>query len=212
MLSKAGRYQEETEMADNTRSDAADVAARVGRHWGWLMTFGVVTLLAGVAILAWPGPTVLVLALLFGAQLVVAGVFRFGAALASDDLSGGTRVMYALLGVLSVIVGLYALRHVLISVVALALLLGIYWIVNGSIEIFAALSQPGMPGRGWAAFMGVLSVVAGLIALVFPAISLLALAVVLGVWLVVFGAMEMVSGFRLLRAAPKAHPRMAHAM
>jgi uncharacterized membrane protein HdeD (DUF308 family) len=199
-------------MVDNSRSEAAGVAARLGRHWGWLMAFGLVTLLAGVAILAWPGPTVLVLALLFGAQLVVAGVFRFGAALASDDLSGGTRVLYALLGVLSIIVGLYALRHVLISVVALALLLGIYWIVNGTIEIFAALSQPDIQGRGWIVFMGVLSIVAGLIALVFPAISLLALAVVLGVWLVVFGALEVLSAFRLLRAEPKSHPRMAHAM
>ena len=48
----------------------------------------------------------------------------------------------------------------LVTVVALALLPGIFWIVNGAIEIFAALSYREMSGRGWAAFMGVLSIIA----------------------------------------------------
>ncbi len=49
---------------------------------------------------------------------------------------------------LSFIVGLYALRHVLLTIAALALLLGIFWIVNGAVETFAALSHRGMQGRG----------------------------------------------------------------
>lgn len=188
--------------------DAADVVARAGRHWGWLMAFGVLTLLAGLAVLVWPGPTILVLALLFGIQLIVSGVFRFGAALASDDLTGGTRVLLALLGVLSFIIGLYALRHVLLTIVALALLLGIFWIVNGAIEIFAALAHRGMYGRGWAAFTGILSVVAGVITLVVPGITLLWLAIVLGAWLVVFGIMEITAALRLRRSAHRTDSRV----
>jgi uncharacterized membrane protein HdeD (DUF308 family) len=67
--------------------------------------------LAGLFVLAWPDRTIQVIAVLFGLQLVVAGIFRFVAALATDDESGGTRVLLALLGVLSFIVGLYALRN-----------------------------------------------------------------------------------------------------
>ncbi len=65
------------------RADAADVLAGVGRHWGWVLAFGIVTLLAGILALAWPGRTVVVLAVLFGVQLVVVGIFRFVAALAT---------------------------------------------------------------------------------------------------------------------------------
>jgi uncharacterized membrane protein HdeD (DUF308 family) len=179
------------------RRDTADMLAGVGRHWGWVLAFGIITLLAGLLTLAWPGRTIVVVAVLFGIQLVVAGVFRFVAALASDDESGATRVLLALLGVLSFIVGLYALRHLLLTIATLALLLGIFWIVNGAVEAFTALSHRGMQGRGWTMFMGLLSVVAGVVVLVYPGISLLTLAVVLGFWLLVYGIMEIVLAFRL---------------
>src|SRR3712207_5721556 len=115
LLPVVNGHWKEASMESQLRADAADVLAGVGRHWGWVLTFGIVTLLAGLLALAWPGRTVVVLAVLFGIQLVVAGIFRFVAALASDDESGGTRVLLALLGVLSFIVGLYALRHILVT-------------------------------------------------------------------------------------------------
>jgi uncharacterized membrane protein HdeD (DUF308 family) len=184
-------------MDSQPHGDAADVLAGVGRHWGWVLAFGIITLLAGLITLSWPGRTIVVLAVLFGVQLVVAGIFRFVAAFASDDESGATRVLLALLGVLSFIVGLYALRHILITIATLALLLGIFWIVNGTMEAFTALSHRAMRGRGWTVFMGMLSIVAGVVVLVYPSISVATLAVVLGFWLLVFGIMEIVLAFRL---------------
>jgi uncharacterized membrane protein HdeD (DUF308 family) len=171
--------------------------ARVGRAWGWVLAFGIITLLTGLAALVWPGRTLIVVAVLFGIQLIVMGIFRFVAAFASDDRSGGTRVLLALLGVLSLIIGLYAVRHVLITLLALALLLGIFWVVSGTVELFTALSHRGMQGRGWTAFMGILSIVSGIIVLAYPGISLLVLAVVLSIWLLVFGAMQVTLAFRI---------------
>jgi uncharacterized membrane protein HdeD (DUF308 family) len=175
--------------------------AQLGRHWGWVLSFGVITFLAGLLVLAWPGATLLVIAVLFGFQLVIAGIFRFVTAFAHDDASGGTRVLLALLGVLSVIIGLWALRHVLLTLIALVLLLGIFWVVNGTIELFTALSHRGMPERGWTAAMGVLGILAGLIVLVYPGVSLLTLSIVLGVWLLIYGVMEIVAAFRIRRVA-----------
>src|SRR3984957_17176484 len=139
------------------RGDAADVMATVGRHWGWILSFGVITLITGILVLIWPGRTLIVVAVLFGIQLIVTGIFRFVAAFASEDLTGGTRVLLAVLGVLSLIIGLYAVRHVLVTLLALALLFGIYWIVNGAVELFMGLSARGVPGRGWTVVMGVIS-------------------------------------------------------
>ena len=130
------------------RGDPADMVARVGRHWGWVLGFGIVTFVLGILALAWPGRTLIAVAVVFGAQLVVMGIFRFVSAFASADLTGGTRVLLALLGVLSLIIGLYAVRHILVTLLALALLLGIFWVVNGAIELFSALSHRGMQGRG----------------------------------------------------------------
>jgi uncharacterized membrane protein HdeD (DUF308 family) len=197
-------------MAQQLRGDAADMLAGIGRHWGWVLFFGIVTVLAGLFALVWPGRTLQVIAVLFGIQLVVAGIFRFVAALAVDEASGGTRVLLALLGVLSFIVGLYALRNVLVTIAALALLLGIFWIVNGAIETFTALSDRGMQGRGWTIFMGLLSIVAGVVVLVYPGISLTTLAIVLGFWLIVLGAMEIVAAFRI-RSVGQAAGRVATA-
>ncbi|HEV8164231.1 MAG TPA: HdeD family acid-resistance protein [Actinomycetota bacterium] len=197
-------------MDTELRTDAADMLAGVGRHWGWVLVFGIVTLLAGLLALVWPGRTVVVIAVLFGIQLVVAGIFRFVAAFAADDETGGTRVLLALLGVLSLIVGLYAVRHLQVTIAALALLLGIFWIVNGAVETFAALSHRGMQGRGWTIFMGLLSIAAGIVVLVYPAISLATLAIVLGFWLLVYGIMEIGLAFRL-RSAGQAATRVATA-
>jgi uncharacterized membrane protein HdeD (DUF308 family) len=185
-------------MTEGSRPDAADVLMRVGHHWGWLMAFGIVTVVAGVLVIAWPGHTLIVIAVLFGIQLIVAGIFRFVSAFAADSASGGTRVLYAVLGVLSLIVGLYAVRHALVTVLALALLLGIFWVINGAAELFMALSDRDMAGRGWTALMGVFSVFAGIIVLAYPGLSLLTLAIVLGIWLLVFGVMEITLAVRAL--------------
>jgi uncharacterized membrane protein HdeD (DUF308 family) len=186
-------------MALKTRADPADMLGQVGKHWGWALFFGVVTVAAGIATLVWPGKTLVVVAVIFGVQLIVAGIFRFVAAFAFDTLSGGTRVLMALLGALSLIIGLYALRHVLISILALALLLGIFWVVNGVTELFTALSHREMEGRGWTALMGGLSVVAGLILLSYPGISLVVLATIVAIWLLIFGLGEILLAFQLRR-------------
>jgi uncharacterized membrane protein HdeD (DUF308 family) len=198
-------------MAKGPQPDAADVLASIGRHWGWFMAFGVLTLLAGVAVLAWPGRTLIVIAVLFGIQLIVTGIFRFVAAFASDDLTGGTRVLLAVLGVLSLIIGLYAVRHVLVTLLALALLLGIFWIINGAVELFMALSQPEMGNRAWTGVMGVFSIFAGVVVLAYPGISLLVLTVVLSVWLLFYGIMEITLAFRLRSLGHRAGIHPVHA-
>jgi uncharacterized membrane protein HdeD (DUF308 family) len=49
--------------------------------------------------------------------------------------------------------------------------------------------------------VGVLSVLAGLVVLAYPGISLVTLALVLGVWLIIYGVMEIALAFRVRSAA-----------
>ncbi|HEX3308185.1 MAG TPA: HdeD family acid-resistance protein, partial [Streptosporangiaceae bacterium] len=176
-----------------------DQLGRIGRHWGWLLFFGILMVAAGVAAVAWPGPTVVVLAILFGIQIIVSGIFSFINAFAADE-SGGMRVWNVILGLLGIVIGLYAVRHIIVSVVALALLIGIYWVAYGIAQIYAAIAHRELPHRGWMGFTGALSVVAGIIVIAWPGPSLVTLAIVLGVWLIIYGVMEIALAFQVRSA------------
>ncbi len=184
--------------------DPLEMLTRIGRSWGWFAFFGAVSVVVGIIALVWPGQTLVVLAVVFGIQLIVSGVFRLIGALVLDDASGGARVLMAILGLLGLLVGLYALRHAVITLIALALVLGIYWIIDGVTELFAAIAHPGLPGRGWTAAAGVLGIIAGIIVLAWPGISLLALAIVLGIWLIIFGIGQLMTAFVIRRIGHEA--------
>lgn len=182
-----------------------DAVVRLGRSWGWFAFFGVVSLVAGILALVWPGHALIVLATVFGAWLVISGVFSLVAAIAYQD-SVGTRVFRAILGLLGLLVGLYALRHVLLTVVALGLVLGIYWIIAGITELFTAIERPGLPARMWVAIAGVLGILAGVAMLVWPGLSVTLLALLVGIWLLCYGVLYLViaaTTYRLSRLLPE---------
>jgi uncharacterized membrane protein HdeD (DUF308 family) len=173
----------------------------LGRAWLWILGFGVISVLVGLAALFWPGATLVAIAIVFAVQLVVAGVFRFVAAFAVPRETGWLRALQALLAILSLVVGVYLLGHIALSLLVLALLLGIYWIAQGTVELFVAIGHGELPGRVWMILSGVLSIVAGAILVVWPGISLFVLTLVLGIWLVVFGVMLIVRAFQARSAA-----------
>jgi uncharacterized membrane protein HdeD (DUF308 family) len=103
----------------------------------------------------------------------------------------------ALVAILSLVVSVYLLGHVGLTLLLLAILLGAYWIAQGAIELFVAMGHPEIRNRAWVVVSGLLSVVAGIIVAVFPGISLFTLTIVLGVWLVFFGAILIGRGWML---------------
>ena len=175
--------------------------ARVGRSRGWSVAFGVITLIAGILVLVWPGSSVLALAVLLGIWLLVAGVFRLVAAVALNAAQGSSRVLIALIGVLAILVGILCLARPFQTATALALLLGAFWIVAGVIEFFHGVAGDSTTGRGWAIAGGVLSVIAGIVVLAYPGASLIVLALLFGIWLIVLGAVTIAGG---LSTGPRA--------
>ena len=183
------------------RMDPQDIAGRVGGAWGWVLTFGIVTLLAGIVSVAWPGQTVLVVAVLFAVQILVDGVFNSVRAIGDSGESGGYRVLLMILGIFSVIVGVLALQNIVQTLAVLVLLLGAYWIVHGIIEAVVAIADRTTPHRGLQITTGVIGVIAGIAVLSYPISSIFPLAVILGIWLSVYGAMLIVLAFRLRKVA-----------
>ena len=185
------------------RMDPQDIAGRVGGAWGWILFFGIVTLLAGIVVMAWPGQTVLVVAVLFAVQILVDGVFNLVRAIADSGESGGFRVMLLVLGLFSMIVGVLALQNIVQTVAVLVLLLGAYWIVHGIIEAVVAIADRTAPHRGLQIIVGLIGIVAGIVVLSYPISSISTLAVILGIWLAVYGIMLTILAFRLRAATPE---------
>jgi len=174
----------------------------IGRAWSWILAFGVISILVGLIAILWPSATLAVIAIVFAVQLIVGAVFRFAGAFAIPLENGWLRALQAFLGILSFIVGIYLLGHVSLSLLVLALLLGFYWMVHGFTDLFLGVGHPELPARGWLILTGVLSVVAGGIVIVWPGVSLFTLTIVLGVWLIVFGAMAVIRALQMRSAVP----------
>jgi len=182
---------------------------RLGRAWPWILAFGIVSILVGVVAIFWPSATLVIIAIVFAVQLIVGGVFRFVGAFAIPGETGWLRALQAILAVLSFVVGVYLLGHVALSLLVLALVLGFYWMMHGVIELFVAIGHPELPGRVWMIVSGLLSVLAGVLLIVLPGLSLFALTLVLGVWLVLFGVMLALQAFHVRSATLPQRPRAA---
>ncbi|MGP0110407.1 MAG: HdeD family acid-resistance protein [Acidimicrobiales bacterium] len=178
-----------------------DILRLVGRSWGWVLFFGLVTLGIGVLVVLRPKDTIYFVAIVIGIWLFVAGLFRIVMAIADDEDSGGTRWLMAVLGLFSVIIGVFFLRRTEETVTTLAFLLGLFWIVGGIIEFFSAYSDHGSPARTWRIVMGVLAFAAGVVTLVVPHITLATLAVIMGIWLIIYGLLEIALSLQLRRLA-----------
>lgn len=171
-------------------------ASTAGRHWGLHLCNGVVMVLIGIAALVWPGASLLVVSWLFAITLLANGVVQLLRSIADTEAGGGRRVLFGLLAALSLLVGVLCLRSPLQTLAAIALLIGSWWIVSGVLTLIAAVSGATAGGRGWAAVLGVLSVIAGFVVLLQPKISLLALEVTLGVTLIVLGIVVVIDAMR----------------
>ncbi|MFI0481390.1 HdeD family acid-resistance protein [Actinomadura sp. 9N215] len=148
---------------------------------------GILAALLGIAIVAWPDATIRVVAFLFGLNLVIHGVYQIARAIAADEAGGGARVLYTLLGVLSLAVGVLVMRDPLQTVEILALLFGLFWLITGTVGLVTTLTEPAPRGRGGAVLLAGLCMIAGLLLLLWPGITLTALTWLAGLWLITWG-------------------------
>ncbi|MEW2404144.1 HdeD family acid-resistance protein [Streptomyces sp. NPDC046862] len=189
--------------ATGTPGDPADVLARLGRSWTWILGSAVATLVPGVLVLVWPDETLHVLAVLFGLYLLVTGAFRFVAVFAREG--HGERLPGLLLAVLYVLGGVLCLRNPLQTIAALSLIVGIVWLVSGVLTLYAAIGAKDLPHRGVVLGAAVLGIVAGIVVLATPMESALALTRLLGLWLVLLGLTEAVIAFSWRAALHRAN-------
>ncbi|MBI2693375.1 HdeD family acid-resistance protein [Mycobacterium nebraskense] len=188
--------------AMQTTPGSAPVPRLLPHLWKSTLLSGFLSLVLGVLILAWPGRTVLVAAIFFGVYLLITGAAQVFFAF-SLHVSAGSRILLFISGAASLILALLAFRHFGqgYAILLLAIWIGIGFIFRGVGTTVSAIQDPLLPGRGWAIFIGVISLLAGIVVLASPLESIVTLALVVGVWFVILGIFEIVSSFGIRKAS-----------
>jgi uncharacterized membrane protein HdeD (DUF308 family) len=151
-----------------------------------LVWIGVALVVLGVAALVFPAVSTLVATMFVGWLLLLSGLVTvFG----SFSIRGtGPFFGALLLGLLSVAAGLFMLVRPLAGELAITLTLGFLFMLQGAYETFLAFEV--RPGRawGWMLVSALASIVLALVIIIgLPGVSLFALGVVLGVNLITSG-------------------------
>jgi uncharacterized membrane protein HdeD (DUF308 family) len=164
--------------------------------WQVLLLTGILTVVLGVIVLAWPQKTLVVAGVLFGIYLVVSGV---GYVLAAFGSHAGAvmRVLTLLGGIISVVLGVMCFRDKLESILLLALWIGIGWLFRGMTLLAAALSFDHLPGRGWQALFGAIIIIGGGVLIAYPFDSIQILTLVAGYWLIAIGIIDVIGAFQV---------------
>lgn len=100
-----------------------------------------------------------------------------------------------LLGGLAVLFGIVASAWPLTTAISLVVLWGIYALVDGVLAIALAFSAPGAGAKTLLVVSGLVGICAGLLGVFRPITSAVALAWVMGIWLIVRGVLELASAF-----------------
>lgn len=101
-------------------------------------------------------------------------------------------------GVLAIVLGVVAFVWPSITLQALVIVFGAYAIVDGIFAIVAAGTTASWNRRwGWMLFEGILSIITGMIAFVWPDITALALLIVIAAYAFVTGIFEIAASFQI---------------
>ena len=173
-----------------------EVAQRV---WYLFAISGAVNVVFGLLVLAYPDPSIKLLGVFLGIDLLIIGglLIMRGLSSRADDAEGSGGL---LLGTLGVIAGVIVIRNPGETVAVLAIAFAVFLIVAGALALGHALTRP--ERRGVSLVRGVILIAAGTVIVSWPDVSLKTLAVLIGISLLLHGAVEIAEALLLRKVRP----------
>ncbi len=169
----------------------------ITRNW-WLAALrGALAVVFGVAAFVWPGLTLEVLVLLFGAYAFVDGavVLSFGLMAAGDHERWWPLVLG---GVVGIATGVLTFIYPGATALALVYVIGAWAIITGILEIAAAIRlRKVITNERLMGFGGVLSIIFGVLVIARPGAGALTLVYLFGFYAILAGISQISLGFRL---------------
>jgi uncharacterized membrane protein HdeD (DUF308 family) len=167
------------------------------RYWWVPVIRGISGIVFGIIAFAYPGLALATLVLLFGAWVLIDGVFRVVGATAgrASDPDWG---FHLIIGILGILVGCLTFRAPGITALALIIYVAAWALMVGAAEIaFAVRLRKEMKGEWFLILMGVASIIFAVLLLWNPGPGALALLWLIASYAVVFGVLAIFFGFRL---------------
>jgi len=169
-----------------------------------LILRGVLALAVGIIALAWPQVTVLALVILFAVYAFIAAGLQ--AVRAFSGAKAGPVIGHLLLGLVDIAAGVVALAWPGPTALVLVLVVGIWAIIGGIVEIGAAF-QAGEPAGTRAMFVlgGLVSVAFGVVLCARPGLGAITVALLFGLFNLIYGFWALVHGIEMRRTGQTPH-------
>ena len=190
-------------MSETTYDPLAELDRTAKRIWWLVLLQGIVAIAFGLLALLRTGDTLLAIVVLFGVYAFVDGVLRLWAGIVTGVRGRGWLVFE---GIVGIAVGIIAWRHPEATSLALLLVIAVWALAIGGMELYAGagLARARVPGAGWTIASGVLSIIVGFLLVLNPFAGVATMVWVVGIYAIVFGATIIGSAFTLRRAATRA--------
>jgi uncharacterized membrane protein HdeD (DUF308 family) len=173
------------------------MALSLARNWWALALRGVAAIVFGILALFWPPGAIVALVAVFGAYALIDGILNLVAAVRAGR-SGQRWGALVFEGVVSLLVGIITLFFPGVTALALVLFVAAWSLVTGVAEVVAAIKLRRMIEGEWLlALTGVLSIAFGVLLFISPLIGAIAIAIWIGAYSLVFGALLVGLSLRL---------------
>ena len=175
-----------------------------------LILLGVLAIIVGIISLAWPGVTVLALVILFAVYAFIDAGLQAMRAFSSK--SAGPVFGHLFLGLIDLAAGVVALVWPEPTALVLVLIVGIWAFVTGFFEIFAAFGSGETAGtRALFILGGLVSIAFGAVLFARPNIGAVTLALLFGLFMIIYGISEITMGVQLRRVGGDVHSILSEA-
>ncbi|WP_022686962.1 HdeD family acid-resistance protein [Sphingomonas phyllosphaerae] len=142
------------QFGNNPAGGFRPAGASTGAGWGWIMAYGIVSVLVGIAAFIWPFAATYAATMVIGILLFVSGVFSIAAGLFGQGHEG--RLYAVIFGVLTVIVGAIMVFEPVTGALSLTLIMAVWLAVRGVLEVVLGLRM--RRRRGLMIVLGVLNI------------------------------------------------------
>jgi uncharacterized membrane protein HdeD (DUF308 family) len=175
-----------------------------------LILLGALAIIVGIIAFAWPGVTVLALVILFAVYAFINAGLEAMRAFSSG--TAGPVFGHLLLGLVDLAAGVIALVWPGPTALVLVLIVGVWAVIGGFAEIYAAF-QSGETAGTRALFIigGLVSVAFGVVLFARPGVGALTLALLFGLFSIIYGISQIVMGAELHRVRHSARQVLEHA-
>ena len=169
----------------------------LGRNWWLVLLRGIAAIVFGLLAWAWPGVTLVTLVLFWGAYALVDGV---AALIGGWKTKDGGKPMWTvvLVGLVGIAAGIFTFLQPGVTAIALLILIAVWAIVQGVLEIAAAIRLRKEIQNEWLLILcGLLSVAFGVLMILNPGAGAIAVLWLIGAFSVAYGVLLIILSFKL---------------